>query len=290
MPNSWKWMIRKALPLHFLNVDVVLAVLLTAGGVSRLLGCQLPWQQYALLGLATFTIYVIDRLIDAGSLPWRKTAIPKLHTARHLYYYANGQWLWPLVLLCVVAGLALAITWLPLIIWQLGLGLAGLTGLYLWLVPAKPVAHHALVGKETWVAVIYAGAVWLPVWLGCGMPYNGYFWVYFVLFLLATWQNLHFFYWLEPEGDAPASRLVYSAAVVNGIGLVGMVSTAIAGLYAGSSGAGMPAVLVAAALFAMFALHVWLLAWHSKHGRVRLLRSRFLADMSFGAVGVVFLG
>lgn len=185
----------------FLNVQVVLGALAGLHASARLLGVQVQPLHYWLLALATATVYMADRLADVA-----RPGHPV--TLRHSYYQRNFKGLCVLAGGMAAVGLVLGLWWLTWRMALFGLAMAALVLIYLWLVARLKTNRPLWLGKETWVALLYTLAVWLPPAIEHQVQPG---WAHLLAMAgaaLAAWQNLWFMYWMEPEDGPPARRIL----------------------------------------------------------------------------------
>ncbi|MFN4144242.1 MAG: hypothetical protein ACK4GN_00340 [Runella sp.] len=176
---------------HWLSIDVLLGAMLMHRVALHLPEGRLGgggWITTLLVGIAVFLIYTTDRLLDN-----LKTPRPVTH--RHRFYAQNRDWLLKIVVGLGVIGLGL-LFWLPSSVWCVGLGLAVVVGIYLWVVYRLPSDHSLIVYKEIVVAVAYTVGVWgtaivqLPT-----ISWEA--WSLMLMVGLIAFQNLLLFGWFE---------------------------------------------------------------------------------------------
>lgn len=139
----------------WLSIDVTLGAMAGMLFFERLLRAQLHWPAYVLLGLAVWSIYTLDHLLDV-----RKKTL--LLSERRAFHLRNWRTLALLLSLTVLIGLLGAWWWFG---WGRELQMTVL--LALLIVLSKLLVRKSGLGwlKELSIAVFYVlGIVWLP-WL-----------------------------------------------------------------------------------------------------------------------------
>ncbi|MDR6194537.1 hypothetical protein [Siphonobacter sp. SORGH_AS_0500] len=178
--------------IHWLNLDIVAGAVLSAAAGSRLPDGRGEVNYWALasLGLTTWFIYTLDRLLDI-----RRKPVP--NTPRHQFHLQNAALLWKATIAAGV--LAAAITpFLPLSLIRWGLILAGVVALYLFMVNRLGPKSKWYFLKEPLTALVYTGGVWGVAfanqpdisWQDKSLS---------VIFGLIAFQNLLLFSWMETK-------------------------------------------------------------------------------------------
>ena len=147
-------LLRLKLLFSWLSLDVVFGALASMYFFQELVHVQLEWPIFVLLGLAVWTIYSLDYLLDARQS--KGSSSP-----RRVFYRQNKLVLSLGVLVAVVIGLAGAFYWLG---WntemQLTLVLVLAMGGCRWVI--QKIGPVAL--KEVSIALFYVvGSLWLPM-------------------------------------------------------------------------------------------------------------------------------
>jgi hypothetical protein len=214
---------------HWLSLDVVAGAMLTHTIALRLPDGhgKVYWASTLLVGIAVFSIYVIDRLLDN-----RKPNF--VATPRHRFHAKYEP-----ILLKTVAGLGvlglICLFWLPSQMLLMGLVLAIVAGIYLWIVYRTSLTHSFQIFKEPFVALIYTLGIWgtalrvLP-----SAPWESV--TFMVLFGLVAFQNLLLFSWFESFDVEEGYSLAIAwgtetvSAILNGLVIV-VVLTALSALF-----------------------------------------------------------
>ena len=175
---------------HWLSLDVAAGATITHGVALRLPDGHgnVGWASTLLVGIAVFAIYVVDRLLD------NRKPTP-IDTPRHRFHARYEP-----ILLKVLAGLAfvgmICLFWIPSKMIFLGIGLAFLVGIYLFVVFKTSLTDSFQLFKEPFVAIIYTAGIWGTALIS--IPNTA--WesnVFMVLFGLVAFQNLLLFSWFE---------------------------------------------------------------------------------------------
>jgi hypothetical protein len=175
---------------HWLSLDVVAGAMVTHSIALRLPDGhgKVYWASTLLVGIAVFAIYVIDRLLDN-----RKPNFTS--TSRHRFHAKYEP-----LLLKILAGLAvlglICLFWLPSTMLLIGLVLAILVGVYLFIVYKTSPHSNVQLLKEPFVALIYTLGIWGTA-LRTTPDASWESIVFMVLFGLVALQNLLLFSWFE---------------------------------------------------------------------------------------------
>lgn len=183
--------------ISYLSLDVVFGAM---GGMlffSELIHVRLDWGIYALLGLAVWSIYTLDHLLDA-----KKDGVDL--SPRHQFHRRFGKALSLSLLLTVLLG-GLGAYWI------LGLGrelylsglLAGFIVLSRFLIWKAGAALSWL--KELSIAVYYVlGISWMPLLRAEPLDRVWEVYVFFVVYLLLAFLNLLMLSFLDRKQDQSA--------------------------------------------------------------------------------------
>jgi len=147
-------LLRLKLLFSWLSLDVVFGALASMYFFQELVHVQLEWPIFVLLGLAVWTIYSLDHLLDARQSKGS-------NSPRRVFYRQNKLVLSLGILVTVVAGLTGAFYWLG---WntelQLTLVLVLAMGGCRWVIQKL----GPVVLKEVSIALFYVvGSLWLPM-------------------------------------------------------------------------------------------------------------------------------
>lgn len=145
------------LRLSWLSIDVVLGALAGLVFFFKLLRVELEWQVFLLLGLAVWSIYTADHLLDS-----RQKSGENL-SPRHLFHKKYKNSLWIALGLVIICGLSLAYSTFGLcreLVWSLILGLLISGSMLLIRFAGRSMAW----AKEFSVALFYVlGIAWIPM-------------------------------------------------------------------------------------------------------------------------------
>ncbi len=144
------------LRFSWLSIDVVLGALAGAVFFSKLLRVDLGWEIYLLLGMAVWSIYTADHLLDS-----RRKMEMNL-SPRHLFHLKHKNSLTVCLVLVLICGLFLAYYTFGLsreMIWSLILGLLISASMLLIRLSGRSMAWM----KEISTAIFYVlGIAWIP--------------------------------------------------------------------------------------------------------------------------------
>lgn len=178
---------------HYLSLDVVVGAVFSHIMVARLPDGHRPvdWATTLLLGICVFVIYAADRLYDA-----RKGLLAGAQlTLRHRFHAENHPLL-VRVLLGLAAVCVVLLFWLPKSVIFFGIGLALISGVYVWGVSRLPASNRKLIWKEPAVTLVYTVGVWGSSWVQ--KPTLGWSEIGLgILFLMIVFQNLLLFSVME---------------------------------------------------------------------------------------------
>jgi hypothetical protein len=145
------------LRLSWLSIDVVLGALAGLVFFSKLLRIQLEWQVFLLLGLAVWSIYTADHLLDSR----QKTEVDL--SPRHLFHLKCKNSLRISLGLVLICGLSLAYYTFGLsseLVWSLILGVLISASMLLIRLAGRRMAW----AKEISIALFYVlGIAWIPL-------------------------------------------------------------------------------------------------------------------------------
>jgi len=130
---------------NLLSLDAPLVALVWLAAFDRSTGAHLPVEDYVLLGLAVWTIYVADRLLDV-----RRVRDWSLAPARHRFYARHAAGFAAAATVAVLTGLTMAIATLPPYVWMSGAVIGGLAAIYL------PRPGRLGLPKEFYIGVLFS--------------------------------------------------------------------------------------------------------------------------------------
>jgi len=179
-------------PLSWLSLDVVFGAMASMYFFQELVHVQLEWHTFVLLGLAVWTIYSLDHLLDARQS--KGSSSP-----RRVFYKQNKLVLSLGIIVAVVAGLAGAFYWLG---WdkemQLTLVLALAMGGCRWAIQKL----GPVVLKEVSIALFYVvGCLWLPILRAEAQDLSWQALAFAIVFFLLALLNLWMLSFLDREED-----------------------------------------------------------------------------------------
>jgi hypothetical protein len=176
----------------WLSLDVVFGAMASMYFFQELVHVQLEWHTFVLLGLAVWTIYSLDHLLDARQS--KGSSSP-----RRVFYKQNKLVLSLGIIVAVVAGLAGAFYWLG---WdkemQLTLILALAMGGCRWAIQKL----GPVVLKEVSIALFYVvGCLWLPILRAEAQDLSWQALAFAIVFFLLALLNLWMLSFLDREED-----------------------------------------------------------------------------------------
>lgn len=183
------------LRLSWLSLDVVFGAMAGLAFFSELFQIGLGIEIYALLGLAVWSIYTADHLVDA-----RQKLMEDL-SPRHRFHLKHKT---PLILflgLSVLFGIWLAFQtfgWGRELIWSLILAIL----IFGSMVLVRLVGQAMAWAKELSIAVFYVlGIAWIPLLRGEELDQNLYCWAFFFLYIFLALINLLILSYLDRDQD-----------------------------------------------------------------------------------------
>lgn len=185
-------LMRLQLLFSWLSLDVVFGAMASMYFFQEFVHVQLEWPTFLLLGLAVWTIYSLDHLLDARQ---SKDA----SSPRRVFYRQNKLVLSLGILVAVVAGLTGAFYWLG---WntemQLTLLLVLAMGGCRWVIQKL----GPLVLKEVSIALFYVvGSLWLPILRSEAQDLSWQALAFATVFFLLALLNLWMLSFLDREED-----------------------------------------------------------------------------------------
>ncbi len=183
------------LRLSWLSIDVVFGAMAGMLFFSKLLYVQLEWEIYLLLGLAVWSIYTTDHLLDS-----RKKSEEILATRHH--FHLKHKTILSIVLgIAILIGLFLAYIELGLgreLIWSLVLGTLILASMLLVRLSGQSMAWS----KEMSIAVFYVmGIAWMPLLRADVADINWKVFFFLISYGLLAWINLLILSHLDRQQD-----------------------------------------------------------------------------------------
>jgi hypothetical protein len=179
--------------ISWLSIDVVVGSMAGMYFFMDLFHASLSWPAFALLGLAVWSIYTLDHLIDIRSI--RTELVP-----RREFHRKFRKALWFLLILTVLIGLVGAFTWFG---WGKELQLTLI--LALLIVGSRVMIRKIGPGwmKEFSIAVFYViGIVWLPLLRAEAVDITWTALLYVPTYILLAFLNLLMLSFLDRDEDA----------------------------------------------------------------------------------------
>jgi hypothetical protein len=185
-------LIRLQLLFSWLSLDVVFGAMASMYFFQELVHVQLEWPIFVLLGLAVWTIYSLDHLLDARQSKGS-------NSPRRVFYRQNKLILSLGILVTVVAGLTGAFYWLG---WntelQLTLVLVLAMGGCRWVIQKL----GPVVLKEVSIALFYVvGSLWLPMLRSEAQDLSWHALAFAIVFFGLALLNLWMLSFLDQEED-----------------------------------------------------------------------------------------
>ncbi|EPR65946.1 hypothetical protein ADICYQ_5091 [Cyclobacterium qasimii M12-11B] len=195
---------------NLLSLDVVAGACAGMYFFADLMKVELSWKIYLLLGLAVWSIYTFDHLLDAKKVKGQALS------PRHRFHQDHFTLLLVMLFVAVICGFVLAFCFLP------SFKMFG-SGLLLAFLIVLSMAVLRLAGKKTAAvkefstALFYvAGLVLIPL-LNIDFSFSTNYWMYFLgAYLLLAWYNLVFLSYSDSEQDLAEGQ----ASIVTVIGKV----------------------------------------------------------------------
>lgn len=183
------------LRISWLSFDVVLGALAGALFFSKLLRVELGWEICLLLGLAVWSIYTMDHLLDSRRIA--EVDFP----ARLQFHLRNSKILSAVLVLVVLAGLGFAYQVLGTsseLIWSLVLSVLILSSMLL----IRKAGKSMVWSKEISIATFYVlGIIWIPLLRVEQIDLTWRSWVFIAVFIFLAFINLLMLSQLDRKQD-----------------------------------------------------------------------------------------
>jgi len=178
--------------ISLLNVDVSFGACGICLLASKYLDVDTPFWAYLLLFLATFSIYLLDHLLDQLKLKHQ------LLTGRRLFYQTNAKFLFALLILAIGVGLGLAIKYIPHLIFLNACKLICICVAYFYINSRQKTTPFP---KEFSIAILYSvGVFFYPINIYEGKPQLPLI-LFFGAMLVIAFENLLLYSIIEHEED-----------------------------------------------------------------------------------------
>jgi len=186
------------LRFSWLSIDVVLGAIAGAIFFSKLLRVELNWQIYLLLGMAVWSIYTMDHLLDS-----KKISASNL-SPRHQFHARNSKVLTLFLTLIILVGLGFAYIIFGLgreLIWSFVLGVLILASMTL----IRKAGKSMVWSKEISIAIFYVlGIAWIPLLRVEAIDLTWNSWVLIGTYALLALINLLILAHLDRKQDTEA--------------------------------------------------------------------------------------
>ncbi len=192
---------------HFLSLDAPTVAVVWAWSFAWALGIGVPVRAIAVLGVGTWMIYVVDRLLDV-----RRGCDAELRE-RHFFHARHRRGFW---LALGAAGMVLA--WLIAVMTSRArqgdfvVFMASL--LYFAAAHSRPVRFRGALARPVAVGVLFAGAVAVPAW--SSGPLRGFLVAFVILFAgLCSLNCLAIEVWERLDRNASVSAIAIGLALAS---------------------------------------------------------------------------
>ncbi|NHE59037.1 hypothetical protein G9Q97_19700 [Cyclobacterium sp. GBPx2] len=180
---------------NMLSLDVVAGACAGLFFFGDMMGLSLPLFLYILLGMAVWTIYTFDHLLDAKKIP------QKALSRRHRYHQKHFNKLSLITAFISILGIVLALKWLS---WDglLGAGLLLITLIMIVIIGLRFAYVKLAVFKEAAIALLYVcGIVLVPFWQQ-DFGFESWNWLFYAAgYFALAWFNLVFLSYMDAALD-----------------------------------------------------------------------------------------
>jgi hypothetical protein len=181
--------------ISWLSIDVVLGAIAGAIFFSKLLRVELEWEVYLLLGMAVWSIYTGDHLLDS-----RRKMESNL-SPRHQFHLRHKIALSLILGLVLVGGVSFAYLIFGTskeLIWSLILGVLILSSMIL----IRKAGKSMVWSKEISIAIFYVlGIAWIPLLRVDAIDLNWDTWIVIACYILLAFMNLLILSQLDRKQD-----------------------------------------------------------------------------------------
>jgi hypothetical protein len=179
---------------NLLSLDAPVVAVLWQGFLAYRFSLPLHSAARAVLGLTVWSIYLLDRLLDA-----RKPAAAR-EPARHRYYRRHAKLMTALLGVVLAADAAIAIVWLrPTVLRE---GLIPLAGVVIYLAAFHISGKTVKIPKEIAAALLFTVGTFLTAWAALPRPSLAWPAVAFFFLCLANIIAIEAWEWRELRGGA----------------------------------------------------------------------------------------
>ena len=195
LPSTMRFLNKLYLRLSWLSIDVVFGSMAGLAFFSELFQIGLEMEIYVLLGLAVWSIYTADHLVDARKKPMGNLS------PRHQFHLKHKIGLIVFLILSILFGLYLALQtfgWGNEMMYSLILGILIFGSMALVRLAGEALAWL----KELSIAVFYVlGIAWIPLLRGEELDRNLYTWAFIFLYIFLALINLLILSYLDRDQD-----------------------------------------------------------------------------------------
>lgn len=174
--------------VNILSIDTALGAVVSAMFFAKLVAANVWIYGKVALGLTVWIIYTADHLLDAKKV--KGLASSERHRFHQKYF-------WPLTIMMILAVIIdlIMVSYMRKSLFQYGLVLAGIVGLYL------VISRYLKMLKETFIALIYTIGVMLPALADREHLMDQADVLFMVNFFLVAAANLLIFSWFDVQKD-----------------------------------------------------------------------------------------
>lgn len=211
---------------HLASLDAPTVAIVWAVAFAWTLGVAVPAWAAAVLGLAVWTIYVVDRLLDAR--PGHATATRHLLQERHFFHWHHRRALAPAAAVAGLTAFAL-VAWrlngfdLRRDSWVAAATLAYFSGVHTHSTVPKRVVRlgRRLVSRQIVVGLIFSAGCVLPLFSTKGVSFPAAFWCVPAVFAALAGLNVHAIgHWDDHPLDVRVRAVLIPAVGLGTIGLL----------------------------------------------------------------------
>jgi hypothetical protein len=181
---------------NLLSLDAPLVAVLWQGFLAYRFSLPLRPTGRLVLGLTVWSIYLLDRLLDA-----RKPPSPN-EPARHRYYRRHGQLMAALLAVVLASDLLIALLWLrPAVLRS---GLIPLAGVVVYLAIFHISGQSVKIPKEIAASILFTAGTFLTAWATLPCPSLAWAAAAFFVLCLANMIAIEVWEWRELANESIA--------------------------------------------------------------------------------------